>query len=242
MSRVKRLSYCCIAALTGYAGLAAMQVYAAEPAKHVVTSPASTAARWASRLDGFRLQDAKSPATPGGTLFVGSSSIDFWKTLDADFGSSHPINRGIAGAELSDCVELFSELVAPYAPSRIVLYAGDNDLAAGKSPEQVAAELNSFLAKVSEKLPGTKVAYISIKPSPSRRALLPKIDKSNRLARSLSARYPQMTYIDVYSPMLDPTGAPRADLFRADALHMNEKGYAIWARQLHNFLAPQGSI
>jgi lysophospholipase L1-like esterase len=39
-----------------------------------------------------------------------------------------------------------------------------------------------------------------------------------------------VTFLDVATPMLGPNGKPRPELFSEDGLHMNERGYALWAR------------
>ena len=49
----------------------------------------------------------------------------------------------------------------------VVLYAGDNDLAAGKTPQQVIEDYKAFVARVRRDLPKAKIAFISIKPSPA---------------------------------------------------------------------------
>jgi lysophospholipase L1-like esterase len=81
---------------------------------------------------------------------------------------------------------------------------------------------------VHEALPATRVEYISIKPSPARIALLPQIRATNELIHSYTLSEPGTDFIDVYSAMLDAQGAPRPELFRADALHLNADGYALW--------------
>jgi lysophospholipase L1-like esterase len=116
----------------------------------------------------------------------------------------------------------------PYKPRLVVVYAGDNDLAEGASPEAVLERYQEFVAQIHAALPETRVAYLSIKPSPSREALMPKAIQANELIATWSATDPRLGYIDIYTRMLDGSGRPRADLFLADALHLNAAGYAIW--------------
>ena len=35
-------------------------------------------------------------------------------------------------------------------------------------------------------------------------------------------------FIDLHTPMLGADGLARPELFRADRLHLNERGYALW--------------
>ncbi|HEX4645882.1 MAG TPA: SGNH/GDSL hydrolase family protein, partial [Verrucomicrobiae bacterium] len=159
-------------------------------------------------------------------LFVGSSTIRFWKTLAQDFPDLKVINRGFGGSHLSDSTFFADRIVIPYQPKTIFLYAGDNDLAAGKTPEQVFADYQAFVQKIRAQLPETRIVYLSIKPSPSRWHLKDQIQTANHLISGLKGD--RLMFIDTYSPMLNQDGQPRADLFQKDNLHMNAEGYKLW--------------
>src|SRR5262249_51185913 len=118
------------------------------------------------------------------------------------------------------------------------VYAGDNDLAAGKTPEAVRDAYREFVAKVRANLPAVPIIYICIKPSPSRWALADKIRTANRLVAEAQRGDPAQKFVDVFAPMLGPDGRPRADLFRADQLHLNDRGYKLWADLLTPLLKP----
>jgi hypothetical protein len=70
-------------------------------------------------------------------IFYGSSSITLWDTLYADFKEYKPVNLGFGGSTLAACVWFFEQVVAPYNPEAIILYAGDNDLGDGRHAEEV---------------------------------------------------------------------------------------------------------
>jgi lysophospholipase L1-like esterase len=111
----------------------------------------------------------------------------------------------------------------------VVLYAGDNDLAAGKSPEQVLADYRQFVAKVHAALPKTRIVYIAVKPSLARWKLIEKVRTTNGLIQQAAAGDPRLVFIDVEKPMVGPDGKPRPELFLRDGLHLNAEGYRIWA-------------
>jgi lysophospholipase L1-like esterase len=119
-------------------------------------------------------------------------------------------------------------LVLPYAPRLVVVYAGDNDIAMGATPEELLARYLDFVGRVRAALPGARIAYISIKASPQRKALQPLMDRANALVAAAAQGQPQLEYIDVYHAMLDADGHPDAALFLRDGLHPNAAGYAIW--------------
>ena len=191
----------------------------------------STQHEWDATFAAFAADDAVHPHPPGGVLFVGSSSIRLWSDLEDQF-SNLPvvIKRGFGGSQLSDCVKNLSRLVLRYRPRTVLVYAGDNDLAAGIAPSEVLRRFAAFVDGVHATLPATRIAYISIKPSPARARLLPQIRSANALIRDYAEREDNVDYIDVFTPMLDADGEPRRELFRKDALHLNAAGYGLWKR------------
>jgi lysophospholipase L1-like esterase len=58
--------------------------------------------------------------------------------------------------------------------------------------------------------------------------LLSQIRETNAQIRDYADSDGKVEYIDVFTPMLDASGEPRRELFRADALHLNAQGYALW--------------
>lgn len=191
----------------------------------------------------FEAGDKTNPPPKNAVLFIGSSSIRLWTNAPAQFPEHRIINRGFGGSHLSDSVEFAERIVIPCRPKLVVLYAGDNDLAAGKSPADVLAAFKEFVAKVRTALPQTTIAFIAIKPSPSREKLLPQCREANGLIREFIATDNRLTYLDVFTPMLDADGQPRGELFVKDRLHLNAEGYKLWAGivkpVLDKFAAPR---
>jgi lysophospholipase L1-like esterase len=211
----------------------------AVPALGWGASPSAPEAKamWEAPLAVFAAADSKQAPPPGGVLFVGSSSIRLWDGLQSDF-SALPvvINRGFGGSTLSDCVHYLDRLVIPYRPRLVLVYAGDNDLALGRTAADVLRQFEAFVDGVQTALPQTRIAFISIKPSPARAALLPEIHRANRLVEQFAAAHPGVQYIDIYTPMLAADGQPRRELFRPDALHLNATGYALWRSVISHYV------
>jgi lysophospholipase L1-like esterase len=166
----------------------------------------------------------------GTIVFAGSSSIARWETLDKDFAGIPVLNRGIGGYTLHESVQSFDRLVLPYKPPLIVLYSGENDLAEGRTPNDVFQDFQAFVTLVHAKLPATRVVYVSIKPSILRWALTDSIRAANRRIRDYVRKDKKLQYVDVFTPMIDGSGQVRHELFGEDGLHMNASGYAIWRR------------
>lgn len=205
-------------------GLLAAPLFAAAPVK----GPE----RFAAEIDGLTKNDTTNPPPRDGIVFVGSSSIKRWTTLAADFPGLPVINRGFGGSQLADSVHYADRVVIPYKPKTVVVYAGENDINAGKSPDAVHADFNAFRAKVHAALPQARILYIAMKPSPSRWKHRDALTRGNKLIADECARDRRLTFVDVWPAMLDSAGQPRPELFVKDMLHMNEKGYAIWKQVL----------
>jgi len=184
--------------------------------------------RWVSDIEQFEATDRVHPPVPGSIVFAGSSSIAMWETLDKDFGYFPVLNRGISGSMLADNVQSVYRIVLPYKPPVVVIYAGENDLVEGETPERILHDYQTFTSIVHRKLPATRVVFVSIKPSIARDSLMGKIRETNRLISNFTRTDKRLGYVDVFTPMLDPSGRPRRELFLDDGLHMNARGYAIW--------------
>lgn len=203
-----------------------MFLAAAWPA--VIQAQASPGNKWENDIEKFEESDRQNPPAKGGVLFLGSSSIRLWQSLAEDFPRIKPLNRGFGGSEIADSTFYADRIVIPYQPRMVVLYAGDNDLAAGNTPQQVFEDYKAFVSRVQGQLPTTRIAFISIKPSPARESLLPGMKEANRLIEDYAAHDKRLIYIDVFTPMLDRRGNPREELFGPDRLHMNREGYGLW--------------
>jgi lysophospholipase L1-like esterase len=161
-------------------------------------------------------------------VFYGSSSIRLWTTLAEDIGSEQVLNLGFGGSTLEACVYFFDRLVTAARPSSLVVYAGDNDLGDGRTPDMVLGYFRALAGKVAAVLPDIPFSFISIKPSPARAGILERIVQTNGSIAAAIAQQPNAHYIDVFPAMLGADGKPRTELFQADGLHLSAEGYRLW--------------
>lgn len=195
--------------------------------------------RWKSELDAFAAADRKQMPPAGGVLFVGSSSIRMWSGLETAFADQPVvIRRGFGGSRLSDSADLVHRLVLPYQPRLVVLYAGENDLVEGASPQDLLGHFVRFVQHVRSALPATRVAYMSIKPSPSRLAYMAAMREANLLIQTFVLNDDRLDYIDVHTAMLDHDGRARPELFVRDQLHLSAEGYGLWRQIVSAHLRP----
>ncbi len=185
-------------------------------------------ARLESEILAFESADRATPPPADPIVFVGSSSFRMWSNLTAAFPDYPVMNRGFGGSHMSDVLYYFDRIVTVYEPALVLVYEGDNDLSGGKSVDQVYADYMTFLSLVAERLPGTEVAFVATKPSPSRAQYLQVTRDLNSRLEALAEKAHHLWYIDVFTPMLDADGQPRPELFLSDMLHMNADGYVLW--------------
>ena len=197
----------------------------------IFLSPASAQPdpdRWEKAMKAFEESDRANPPPKGGIVFLGSSSFRRWD-LEKSFPGKGLINRGFGGSQMADALRYLDRIVLPLEPRTLFLYEGDNDIGGGKSPETVESEFSELVARVHAKLPGTKIVFVSVKPSMRRWHLIEKVRDANARVRAIAEANSRVEYIDVDGPLLGPDGEPRRDLFVEDELHLNDAGYAIWA-------------
>ena len=200
-------------------------------------------------IQNFKKQDSIHFPPKNAILFIGSSSFTKWTDVQDYFPGYTIINRGFGGSTLLDQIRYANDIIFPYKPKQIVIYCGENDLA---SSDTVTAEIvvDRFkqLYKMIREKTEAPIAFVSIKPSPSRRHLLAKMRLANlsimvfspkqdsmALLRSHIAPAP-LSFIDVHWKMLNKAGEPIPEIFLNDSLHMNAKGYAIWQKEIQPYL------
>jgi len=182
---------------------------------------------WAKDIATFQAMDVTNHPPVGGIVFVGSSSIRLWKTLAQDFPGLPVVNRGYGGSQLADSVRFSGEIITTYKPRQVVIYAGGNDINAGKAPELVFGDFVALVKRIRSGAPQARVCYISSAPNPARWAQVEKVRRLNSLIKAY-CRKQGCTFIDVFPLMLGSDGLPKPDIYIADRLHMNTNGYAIW--------------
>ncbi|QDU97842.1 amidohydrolase family protein [Lignipirellula cremea] len=183
--------------------------------------------RWQKTMDQFKAADAKAMPAAEGVLFIGSSSIRLWD-LEKSFPGKGYINRGFGGSYIADSTHYADDIVFPYRPTTIVMFAGGNDLAGDLPPDVVADDFRKFANKVHSKLPKTRIIFIAVKASQSRWAIRDRIQACNKEVKAFCDQDERLVFVDAFDAMLGEDGLPRAELLREDKLHLSDAGYELW--------------
>jgi lysophospholipase L1-like esterase len=180
----------------------------------------------------FKESDRLSPPPKGAILFVGSSSFRMWSNVGDHFPGFTIINRGFGGSTLVDQIRYVEDIIFPYEPKQIVVYCGENDLAASDTitSEMVVQRFIKLFNLIRATLPNVPISYVSMKPSPSRWHLSNKFIEGNKGIQLFIESMPNASYISVWDAMMGCDSTPNKDLFLDDMLHLNEKGYTLWQK------------
>lgn len=193
--------------------------------------------QWEESITYFEKMDQEAMPEPGCVLFVGSSSIAMWRDMADYFPEQRILNRGFGGSEFSDLIYYADRVIYPYKPSKIFIYEGDNDLAAGDSPKSILKEAKKLRKMISKNLGrDIPVIFIAPKPSVARWNLKTEYETLNALLEKYASKKANTAFADVWTPALDENGEVYEHIFLADNLHMNAEGYAIWKKVLQPFL------
>ena len=200
--------------------------------------PSVKAQPFIDEIIAFKKNDSIAMPQKNAILFVGSSSFRMWTNVKQDFPLHSIINRGFGGSSLTDVIRYADQIIFPYQPAQILIYAGENDLASADtvSAQMINDRFQQLFKLIRIELPDVAIAFVSIKPSPSRQHLLQKVIAANDLIKNFLTTQTKAAYIDVFSAMIDEKKNPLPDLFIEDRLHMNKKGYAIWLQIIYPHL------
>ncbi|SDT54840.1 GDSL-like Lipase/Acylhydrolase family protein [Mucilaginibacter mallensis] len=193
---------------------------------------------FANEIQAFKHQDSLDFPKKNGILFIGSSSIRKWTDLEQRFANEPIIRRGVGGCELWQIVDYYTPYILfPYQARKIFIYAGENDIAAGKSAQFVADEFTKLWTMINQKSPSSEIYFMSIKPSPSRAKYFTEVDKANVLIKTYLKDKPKSHFINVATVIYKAgTAVPDSSLFQSDYLHLNSKGYDKWQKVLQPYV------
>ncbi len=191
--------------------------------------------RFENNILDFEKQDSIQWPPQQANLFVGSSSIYFWKNISMDFEGYKIINRGFGGSNLVDLDYFSDRIITKYNPAKIFIYSGENDINDGISALETFNRFKKVYEKIRKTLPETPVLFISIKPSIARWAQYPTQKETNKLIKDFLKHENKAQFVNIANKMLIKR-RPNPSIFIVDKLHMNQKGYEIWTKKLKKYL------
>ena len=184
----------------------------------------------------------KLPVTSKDIVFLGNSITDGgeWNELLAN---PRVKNRGISADRSGWLLDRLDPIVNGH-PKKLFLMIGTNDLAAGVSPEEVAANIGKLLDRFAEESPWTKIYVQSILPvngvdtkakAKNHWKKGAEIIEANKLIEALCEGRKNVLYIDVYSALVDQKGM-LDQRYTNDGLHLMGEGYLAWKEVIEKYV------
>ena len=186
---------------------------------------------WAlPEIEAFEKLDETRVYPDDAILFIGSSSIRLWKTLEEDMKPFNVIQRGYGGAHFRDMVFFTERILADHKLSMVVCFVA-NDISGssrGGTPKEVLGLFKLFVKQVREKHPTIPILQIAVTPTKSRWKYWDKINQVNNLIKAYCEKRENLYFINTVPAYLDKDGQPKPEWFVSDQLHLNTKGYEVW--------------
>ena len=130
--------------------------------------------------------------------------------------AAQPFAEDIAAFKKADSLQ--------FPPKNAILLVGSSSF----TRWTVYQRFTQLFGMIRTKLPKAKIVFVSLKPSPSRWRMQDRVVQTNDLISAYMKKRKNALFINVYHKMLDAHGLPLPEIFTADSLHMNAKGYGIW--------------
>lgn len=172
----------------------------------------------------------------GTIVFVGDSLVGGWKDVRKAFPERKVANRGIGGDVSRGALFRFKEDVLDLNPKAVVILVGTNDLSAHANPAVVIKNITAILDQAKAHNPEMPVILCTIPPRncPQAPTKPGALDDLNARIKTLAEEEERETVqvMDLHAALLNEDGTQNTDCFGKDQIHMNTKGYEIWAGML----------
>lgn len=204
---------------------------------------ANTAAPWESQIKELERKDLSENIPNDYILYLGSSSIRLWDSIQQDMSPYNSVKRGYGGAHFYDLIHFTERLVTPHKDAKAIVCFVANDLTGiwddpktKVSPKQVKRLFSFFTKQVRDIAPKTPFFLVEITPTQSRWNIWDKTVKANDLMEAYCNSQENMYFISTSEEFLNEDNLPRTELFIEDQLHLNRDGYQLWSRIIKSHL------
>lgn len=194
--------------------------------------------RWSKAMDEFDHQNAIETNPSDAILFIGSSSIRRWLTMETDMAPYRTIRRGYGGAKYTDMAVFIKRLISPHQYRAIVMFVGNGVVGKEEdhTPDQIESLARHIVGVSHRHQPGAPFFLIEITPCEKRFAAWHKIRAVNARLREIALSTPDTYFIPTASHYLKADGTPRSELYVEDRLHLSEAGYQLWSKLIRRRL------
>jgi len=181
----------------------------------------------------FQMRLAQIEAQPilnGGVLLAGDSITEGWLGTDIDFGVPMS-NHGIGWDTVTGLKSRLPQMLQ-HSPDKVFILIGTNDIGYNRQAEVMAGELSEIVEVFKREKPSVKIFIQSVMPREVE--ALAAVDNIN-LAYKEVTKEQGVTFIDLGPVFTAPNRTLKPEL-TYDGLHLNEKGYQVWAEVLKPYI------
>lgn len=162
-------------------------------------------------------------------LMLGSSSILRLKPRE-HLRCGFWLNRGIGNSTISSLKRYIYISSLFHTPTKILIYAGENDISKGSSVARTIREYEELLLYILKKYPVAELHVIAIKPSPARRDFW---DKFQRVNEALEKYLGQIQRAYFHSPNWNAQTEKELASFTNDGVHLTYHGYTLFTSEIN---------
>jgi lysophospholipase L1-like esterase len=177
------------------------------------------------------------PPPQNGILFIGTSHIRFWHTLQDDIPGLPVYNNGFGGSQTPHVLHYMDDIVIPYKPNTIVYFEGGNDITMGRHANEIAGNTETFVKRVNEKLPQTNIIILTHPDKLKRDRLV--LDTVANLHTQIAEKYDFVDLIDMKDALTNKNGTYYENVLHPDNTHMNQNGYIYFSKPIKEKLMKQ---
>lgn len=171
-------------------------------------------------------------------LLLGSSTIKHLQP-QRDLDCPSWLKRGIGNAHISDLLRYINYSPLNISPDKILLYAGENDLADNISLAQIINNYQQLLTTLHDRFPSAQLHLLSLKPSPKRAELHEEIIALNGLLKNYSQ---QRQYIYFHDANWE-NHIPKYQMpFKADGVHLSQYGYSLLTQSFNKYCETENRL
>ncbi len=186
------------------------------------------AAQWEEKIEELREKNRTEGIKQGCVLFIGSSTFTRWGDTQQYFPNSIVVNRAFGGSMLCDQIYFFDQVIKPFNPAQVVIYAGDNDLNdTPTTPEEFMEDVICMSRLIHYHYPKARILYMSVKPCPARVHSFEKYKQANRLIKEYAGRYDYIDFANIWDLFINEKGNLIKEYFVADNIHITKDAYML---------------
>lgn len=186
--------------------------------------------KWEKDIAAFEALDRSEKYPENAVLFMGSSSIRLWSTLQEQMKPYSVIQRGFGGSNMADLSMYTKRIVYPHQFQAVVIFVA-NEITVSpndRNARETGALYKEVVHSIREKYQKQPIFLIEVTPSRKRWEKWDQIKETNSELKRICTKEKNMYFIETANFYLNEKGLPREELFRDDKLHLNDAGYKIW--------------